>query len=156
MGNYRRSVLVRSFGFVLLVVALGVVSWMSSKNGTAESPETQEVPPPPEVIHPRKDLDTYLGIWMPALYHLDIHSLQDPQDLNRIGANTAAFAMEMAYNEEGLFHERRVDVARPGSAVANRRSRPPRPRSRCVRKCALSCTSEFTQFGSASSRGDCV
>jgi len=104
---------IKVIGFTVIALVTGISLWYAAPVNSKEKPaEEASQAPPPEVILPRQDFDTYLGIWMPALYHLDIHSLQDAQDLNRIGANTAAFAMELAYNDEGYFHERRVDVAR--------------------------------------------
>jgi hypothetical protein len=63
-------------------------------------------------VFPRKDIKIYLGIWMPALSHPGMHSTEDREYLKRIGANTAAFAIQIPYLENGELHQRSLEVAK--------------------------------------------
>jgi hypothetical protein len=60
----------------------------------------------------RKEPKIYLGVWLPALSHPGMHSLEDRDDLKRIGANTVAFAVQIPYFKDGRLVEERVEVAK--------------------------------------------
>jgi hypothetical protein len=65
----------------------------------------------------RKEPKVYLGVWLPALSHPGMHSLEDREDLKGIGANTAAFAVQIPYFKNGQLHQQSIE-----SAVSKARS----------------------------------
>jgi hypothetical protein len=60
----------------------------------------------------RKDLKIYLGVWLPALSHPGMHSLENREDLKRIGVNTAAFALQIPYFKDGELEQKSIEAVK--------------------------------------------
>lgn len=63
-------------------------------------------------VFPRKEPDIYLGIWMPAVTFPGRQSMEKREDLKQIGANTAAFAVQILYSEGGEIKQEDIEAAK--------------------------------------------
>jgi hypothetical protein len=79
-------------------------------------PKTEEAPSElktEETVFPRKNISTYLGIWLPAILHPGAHSMNKREDLIAIGANTVGIGIEVNYYpENGKFDEKMLSYAK--------------------------------------------